>query len=40
MSGLICSSIIHFEFIFVHGVRECSGFTLLHAAVQFSNTIY
>ena len=29
-------SLIHFEFIFVHGVRKCSNFILLHAAVQFS----
>ena len=36
MSGLIFTSLIHFEFIFVHGVRECSNFILLHVAVQFS----
>ena len=29
-------SVIHFEFIFVHGVRKCSNFILLHVAVQFS----
>ena len=29
-------SLIHFEFIFVYGVRECSHFILLHVAVQFS----
>ena len=29
-------SLIHFEFIFVYGVRECSNFILLHVAVQFS----
>ena len=28
--------LIHFEFIFVHGVRKCSNFILLHIAVQFS----
>ena len=28
--------LIHFEFIFVCGVRKCSNFILLHAAVQFS----
>ena len=28
--------LIHFEFIFVHGVWKCSNFILLHAAVQFS----
>ena len=27
---------IHFYFIFVYGVSECSNFFLLHAAVQFS----
>ena len=30
------SPLIHFEFIFVYGVRECSNFILLHVAVQFS----
>ena len=29
-------SLIHFEFIFVYGVREYSNFLLLYAAVQFS----
>ena len=28
--------LIHFEFIFMHGVRECFSFILLHVAVQFS----
>ena len=32
----IFRSLNHFEFIFVYGVRECSNFTDLHAAVQFS----
>ena len=36
MSGLTFKSLIHFEFIFVYGVRECSNFILLHVAVQFS----
>ena len=36
VSGLTFTSLIHFEFIFVYGVRECSNFTLLHVAVQFS----
>ena len=36
VSGLTFSSLIHFEFIFVYGVRECSNFILLHVAVQFS----
>ena len=35
-SGLIFRSLIHYEFIFVYGVRKCSNFILLHAAVQFS----
>ena len=28
--------LIHFDFIFVYGVREYSNFILLHVAVQFS----
>ena len=36
VSSLIFRSSIHFEFIFVHGVRVCSNFILLHGAVQFS----
>ena len=36
VSGLIIKSLIHFELILVYGVRECSNFILLHAAVQFS----
>ena len=36
-SGLLTfRSLIYFEFIFVYGVRKCSNFILLHAAVQFS----
>ena len=35
VSCLIFKSLSHFEFIFVHGVRECSHFPDLHAAVQF-----
>ena len=34
-SGLTFRSLIHFEFIFVYGVRKCS-FILLHIAIQFS----
>ena len=33
--GLTFRSLIHFEFIFVYGVRKCN-FILLHAVVQFS----
>ena len=36
VSGLKFRSLIHFEFIFVYGVRKCSNFNLLHVAVQFS----
>ena len=36
VSGLTFRSLIHFEFIFVYGVRKCSNFILLYVAVQFS----
>ena len=36
VSCLIFKSFSHFEFILVHGVRVCSSFIDLHAAVQFS----
>uniref|UniRef100_A0A5G2QHZ7 Uncharacterized protein n=1 Tax=Sus scrofa TaxID=9823 RepID=A0A5G2QHZ7_PIG len=36
VSGLLSRSLIHLEFIFVYGVRECSNFILFHVAVQFS----
>ena len=36
VSGLTFRSLIHFEFIFVCGVRKCSNFILLHIAIQFS----
>ena len=36
VSGLTFRSLIHFEFIVVYGVRECSNSILLHVAVQFS----
>ena len=36
VSGLKFRSLIHFEFIFVYGVKKCSNFILLHVAVQFS----
>ena len=39
-SFILCSftfrSLIHFEFIFLYGFRECSNLILLHVAVQFS----
>ena len=34
-SDLTFRPLIHFEFIFAYGVRECSIFILLHIAVQF-----
>jgi len=36
VSGLTFRSLIHFQFIFVYGVRKCSNFILLHVDVQFS----
>ena len=36
VSYLTFRSLIHFEFIFVYGVKKCSNFILLHVAVQFS----
>ena len=36
VSGLTFRSLIHFEFIFVHGVRKCSSFILLHVVEKFS----
>ena len=35
ISGLRFRSLIHFELIFVYGVKECSNFIFLHVAVQF-----
>ena len=35
-SGLTFRSLIHFEFIFVYGVRKCSSFILLQVVDQFS----
>ena len=36
VSGLTFRSLLHFECIFVYGVRKCSNFIHLHVAVQFS----
>ena len=36
VSGLTFRFLIHFEFIFVYGVRKCSNFILLRVAVHFS----
>ena len=34
--GRTFRSLIHFEFIFVYGVRKCSNLIILHVSVQFS----
>ena len=34
--GLKFKSLIHFEVIFMYGLRKCSSFILLQVAVQFS----
>ena len=39
VSGLTFRSLIHFEFIFVCGIKKCSNFILLHVAVHFSQSI-
>ena len=36
VSVLIFRSLIHFEFLFVYGVRKCSSFILLQVVDQFS----
>ena len=36
VSGLTFRSLIHFEFIFLHSIRECSNFIFLHVAVQLA----
>ena len=36
VSDLTIRFLIHFEFIFVYGVRRCSNFILLHAIAQSS----
>ena len=36
VSGIVFKSLIHFEFIFVYGVRKCSNFILLQVVDQFS----
>src|SRR5574340_270498 len=36
LSGLMLRSLIHFEFIFVYGVRKCSSFILLQVVDQIS----
>ena len=39
VSGLTFISLIHFEFIFVYGVRKCSSFILLQVVDQFSTSV-
>ena len=39
VSSLTFRFLIHFKFIFVYGVRECSNFTLFRVAVQFSQQL-
>jgi len=34
VSGLMFRSLIHFEFIFVYGVRKCSSFILLQVVAR------
>ena len=36
VSGLTFRSLIHFEFVFVYGVKKCSSFILLQVVDQFS----
>ena len=36
VSGLTFRFLIHFDFIFVYGVRKCSSFILLQVVDQFS----
>ena len=36
VSSLTFRSLIHFQFIFVYGVRKCSSFILLQVVDQFS----
>ena len=40
VSGLTFRSLIHFEFIFVYGIKECSNFIFCHVAFSFHSTIY
>ena len=39
VSGLTFRSLIHFEFIFVCGVKKCSSFILLQVVDQFSQVL-
>ena len=39
VSGLTLRSLIHFEFIFVYGVRKCSSFILLILNISFYSSV-
>ena len=38
VSGLTSRSLIHFEFIFVYGIRKCSSFILLQVVEDMEAT--
>ena len=38
VSGLTLRSLMHFEFIFVYGVRKCSSLILLYMMASFPST--
>ena len=38
--GLTFKSLLYFEFIFAHGMRDYSSLILFHGAVKFSQHIY
>ena len=40
VSGLMFKPLMHFELIFVYGLRQRSGFIALHQKSIFSNIIY
>ena len=40
VSGLTFRSLIHFEFIFEYGVRECFNYILLQVVSSFPSTTY
>ena len=40
VSGLTFKCLIHFEFIFLYGVRECSNFIIWHTVSSFPSTTY
>ena len=40
VSGLTFISLIHFEFIFVNGVRKCSSFILLQVVDQWKRSVF